>query len=273
VLAPISAKFGSEGSETGSLGWPTGDARTSTAAGGATWQAFQGGRVVVTRAKSTVVVGSLLTVWVQRLAELGSMGWPTADEKSVTAHGKSGVVQTFQTGIATKQGTTRTVTGAMGANYVAHGGPAGVLGWPAAGSSKSTANGGGWSQRFAGGTIFWSTKTGAHALETGKVLALYDARGGVSGTLGWLRSSGSDRSGIGGKVAVFSSGAIYSSKVGTVAVRGDILKRYLAKGGTKSVLGWPTSNATASSGGRTVQTFQHGRITYTAAGGAKASAS
>ena len=58
------------------------------------------------------------------------MGWPTADATTVTSQGKKGVVQTFQTGVATVQGTARTVTGAIGANYVSHGGPSGVLGWP-----------------------------------------------------------------------------------------------------------------------------------------------
>lgn len=274
VRAPIAAAYAAKGGQPGSLGWPTADAKVSTAAGGGTSQAFQGGRVVVAGGKSSVVVGSFLTIWVKRLAELGSMGWPTSDKSNLTAHGKKGVIQTFQTGVATSQGgTTRTVTGAIGANYVSHGGPTGYLGWPAAGAAQSTANGGGWSQRFAGGAIFWSAATKAHALGTGKMLALYDSRGGVSGSLGWLQSSGADKTGIGGSTAVFTSGRIYSSKAGTVAVRGDILARYLAKGGTKSVLGWPTSNAKAAGAGKTVQTFQHGKITYTAAGGAKASRS
>ncbi len=53
---------------------------------------------------------------------------------------------------------------------------------------------------------------------------------------------------------------------------GAILGRYLAKGGPKSVLGWPTSNARTSHG-VTTQTFQHGKITWTKAGGAKATRS
>jgi uncharacterized protein with LGFP repeats len=87
-----------------------------------------------------------------------------------------------------------------------------------------------------------------------------------------MERSGNDHAGIGGKYAVFQHGRIYSSSVGTDAVLGAILQRYLAKGGTKGVLGWPTSNA-HSSGGATVQTFQHGRITWTPAGGAHASRS
>jgi uncharacterized protein with LGFP repeats len=271
VLAPVSAKYISSGYELGSLGWPTGDAVRSSASGGATWQAFQGGRIVVAGSKSTVVAGSVLTIWLKRNAASGSMGWPTADATTVTAGGTEGTVQSFQTGIATVRDTARTVTGAMGRNYVSHGGPTGTLGWPTGPAQRSTANGGGWSQRFAGGAIFSSPAGGTHAIATGKALKLYDARGGVSGSLGWLKSSASDRSGVGGKVAIFTSGRIYSSTAGTVAVRGEILARYLAKGGTKSVLGWPTSNAKSASGGRTVQTFEHGKITYTKAGGAKAS--
>lgn len=272
VLAPISAKFLATGYELGTLGYPTGDAVTNSASGGATWQSFQGGRVVVAGSKSTVVSGAVLTIWLKRNAGAGSMGWPTTEATTVTSHGKKGVVQTFQTGVATVQGTARTVTGAIGANYVSHGGPSGVLGWPTSVSTQSVANGGGWSQRFTGGTIFSSARAGTHALAAGAVLSLYNARGGVGGTLGWMSASGTDKHGIGGSYAVFMNGRIYSSKVGTDAVLGAILDRYLAKGGPKGVLGWPTSNATSSKGA-TVQTFQHGRITWTQAGGAKASSS
>jgi uncharacterized protein with LGFP repeats len=170
------------------------------------------------------------------------------------------------------QGTPRTVTGSIGSTYVFHGGPTGVLGWPAGSSQQSTANGGGWSQRFDDGAVFWSSATGSHALPKGSILSLFDARKGTSGSLGWLRSSGRDKSGIGGLYAVFQHGRIYSSRLGTDAVLGDILARYLAKGGTKGVLGWPTSNA-HSERGATVQTFQHGKITWTKSGGAKASRS
>ncbi len=112
VVAPVYSKYGSTGYELGTLGWPTGDAVKSTTAGGATWQAFQRGRVVVAGSKSSVVSGDVLAIWQKRGAEKGSMGWPTADVKTVTAGGKKGLLQTFQTGVATVQGTPRTVTAA-----------------------------------------------------------------------------------------------------------------------------------------------------------------
>jgi uncharacterized protein with LGFP repeats len=180
-------------------------------------------------------------------------------------------VQAFQQGSVVIHGKSYTVSGSAGANYTSHGGPTGTLGWPTGVATSSTANGGGGYQRFSGGAILWSTKGGVHAL-SGKILALYDQRGGVKGSLGWPSSTAHDSHGVGGTVSVFTNGRITSSKVGTVAVLGDILSKYLQKGGTGGVLGWPTSNARSVSGA-TVQTFQHGKISYTKAGGAKASRS
>ena len=156
-------------------------------------------------------------------------------------------------------------------NYASHSGPTGPLGWPTGVATSSSANGGGWSQRFAGGAVYWSSTTGGRAL-TGSILGLYDKRGGVTGSLGWPASTTHDSHGIGGTVTVFTSGRIYSSKVGTVAVRADILAKYLQKNGTGGALGWPTSNARTVKGA-VVQTFQHGTISFTVAGGAKASRS
>ena len=65
----------------------------------------------------------------------------------------------------------------------------------------------------------------------------------------------------------FQSGSIFSSRSGAYAVRGAILQAYVAKNGPSSRLGWPTSEAHTRSG-VTTQTFQHGRITWTSAGGA-----
>ena len=73
-------------------------------------------------------------------------------------------------------------------------------------------------------------------------------------------------------MTTFMNGRIYSSSAGTAAVLGDILKRYLAKNGPGGVLGWPIG-ATRTIKGVQVQRFEHGSISYTSAGGAKASRS
>jgi uncharacterized protein with LGFP repeats len=160
------------------------------------------------------------------------------------------------------------VAGAVYTSYLAHGGPLGGLGWPTRQQWAHAKNGGGVSQRFAGGYVFSSAKAGAHAVR-GKVLATYLRRGGAGGTLGWPAAEGrrtATKYGT-GTVQPFQSGSIYSSAKGAFAVRMAILTAYLSKGGPSSRLGWPTSEAHAASG-VTTQTFQHGRITWTATGGA-----
>jgi uncharacterized protein with LGFP repeats len=269
VLAPIAAKYLASGYELGSLGYPTSDASTG---GGGTVQSFQGGRVVSIASRTIVVRGSVLSMWITRGAQGGTLGWPTSEETAVTSGGKKGTVQSFETGVVTVQGTARSVTGPLGANYLFHGGPTGALGWPKAASVKRTDGGGGWVQVFTGGRIYWGATAGVHAIANGAVLSLYNARGGTTGSLGWMELSANDRAGIGGNYAKFQNGRIYTSKVGTYAVLGAILETWIAKDGTKGVLGWPTSNA-RNVGGTTVQTFQHGEISWTAAGGAKASRS
>jgi uncharacterized protein with LGFP repeats len=131
-----------------------------------------------------------------------------------------------------------------------------------------TWHGGGFSQKFAGGYVFASNKVGTHAVGGG-LLKEYLRRGGVGSSLGWPTAEGKRTKTVNGTgtVQTFQSGSIYSSGKGAFAVRGNILKAYLAKGGPASRLGWPTTSAYVSSG-VTVQRFQHGRITWTSSGGA-----
>jgi uncharacterized protein with LGFP repeats len=267
VLAPIYKTYLADGYEIGSLGYPKSDAVSGN---GGTAQAFQNGVITSTDSTATTVTGSTLAMWKQRGAQTGSLGWPTSAVKTITSGGKKGTVQTFTSGYVTVQGTARSVTGPLAANYRSHGGPAGILGWPTASSVKRTDGGGGWVQTFTGGRIYWGATAGVHAIKNGAVLSVYNTRGGTTGSLGWLVVSANDKHGVGGDYAQFQGGRIYHSKLGTVAVLGAILEKWQAKGGTKGVLGWPTSDARRVSGA-TVQTFQHGKITWTATGGAKAS--
>lgn len=272
VTGGVYDRYGKVSFQAGGLGWPTGGAVQSTAAGGGTWQAFQGGRVAVTARTSTVVTGMTLTTWLRRGGETGSLGWPVADAGGVTAFGRTGTVQAFTSGRVVLLGRkSYTVTGDIGRNWVAHGGPSGTLGWPAGAAQQSERNGGGWSQRFERGGVFFSAASGAHLLN-GRELALYDQRGGTEGTLGWPGTRVASKAGIGGAVTPFTNGTVYRSKAGTVAVLGAILAKYRAKHGPAGVLGWPTGAARRERGVLT-QRFERGRITWTSSGGAVASRS
>ncbi|MFD1720868.1 LGFP repeat-containing protein [Amnibacterium endophyticum] len=270
VTGGVYDRYDAESFQAGDLGWPTADAVTSQAGGGGVWQAFQGGRIAVTPKGSNVVTGTILAKWLQRGAEAGSLGWPTADAGSVTANGRTGIVQQFATGRTIVLGRkVYTVTGDLYRNWRSHGSQAGSLGWPRGAAVKSAKNGGGWSQVFEKGAVLYSDAARAHYLN-GKEYALYVKRGGTDGSLGWPGARVRSSAGTGGYITPFTNGAIYRSKRGTVAVVGFIGVKYRAKGGPSSVLGWPTGAAKREKGVMT-QRFEGGRISWTAAGGARAS--
>ena len=266
VTGDVYARYDKASFQAGALGWPTGDAAQSSTGAGVS-QAFSGGRITVANGTSAIVSGTVLAKWLQRGAEAGSLGWPKGEQGSVTAGGKTGEVQLFTTGRITVLGKkVFTVTGDLARNWTSHGAQSGSLGWPKGAATRSLKNGGGWSQRFDGGAILWSETSKAHLL-TGKELALYDQRGGTEGNLGW---PGARTALPGGRMTPFTNGVITVSKGVAVAVVGDIGRRYTAKGGPKGTLGWPLAGARTEKGVLT-QRFEHGRITWTAAGGAKAS--
>jgi uncharacterized protein with LGFP repeats len=270
VTGAVRTEYTARGGTSGTLGWPTADAVTTATAGGGTMQVFAGGRIYVRTAGAPVTLtGASLSTYLARGEVGGSLGWPTGAATRVTAHGRTGTVQHFTAGAEyLLSGRMYTVTGSLYRDYAAHQGPAGSLGWVTGVAHGSSANGGGWSQTFAGGTIYYSNLTKqAHPL-SGSYLRLYNARGGVTGTLGWPGGKQAIKLGKGGSMVVFTSGRIYASTVGTVAVRGAILDKYLADKGPAGRLGWPKRNATIA-GGVSTQAFLHGTITWSASAGAK----
>jgi uncharacterized protein with LGFP repeats len=249
---------------TGSLGWVTGPARQTRVAGGGWTQTFGGGTVYYSSAtkRAYPVTGSALTFYRAHGEAAGSLGWPASTEAQVTAAGSTRAVQTFATGATYRSGTSiTTVTGSLFREYAAEGGPAGALGWVTGPARQTAANGGGWSQTFAQGTLFYSSRTKQSHPLAGSMLALYLKRGGVSGTLGWPGATQAVADNGGGTVVVFTSGRMYASAAGTAAVRQQLLAAYLTAGGPAGALGWPVKDATVK-GAVSTQTFQHGTITW-----------
>ena len=250
------------GGAAGALSWPVGNAVASTVGGGGSRQAFAGGRLVVTPTATTTVAAPVLARWVQQGSEAGALGWPTGPAKTVKVAGAKVTTQPFQRGAVVASATgTFAVTGATWKNWTAKRGASGPLGLPRASMSTSTANGGGTSQRFVGGTVYSSKGGGTHAL-VGTALKRYNGQGGTKGALGWPGATQRDPAGRGGSVIVFTNGRIYGSKAGTAVVVAPILKRYLGKGGPGGTLGWPTAAATTAKGVVT-QVFERGRLRIT----------
>jgi uncharacterized protein with LGFP repeats len=113
-------------------------------------------------------------------------------------------------------------------------------------------------QRFEGGRIFYSKKTGAKELY-GPILKAYQRIGGPKSALGFPRSPvltpGPNL------LARFQNGSIYvKDPAAPVVVTGAIDKRYIAAG-WRSVLGWPTRSNYAVPGGERVD-YAKGHIVW-----------
>jgi uncharacterized protein with LGFP repeats len=267
VTGPIRTLYQARSAQRGSLGWPVARAVTTSAAGGGASQVFAKGRIYApTSGSAQSVTGGALAVYLARGEMRSSLGWPTTAMITVSAHRTTGTVQRFQSGATYTVGsTTRTVTGSIFQDYMHNGGPTGGLGWVTGPARSSTASGGGWSQTFAAGSIFYSSRTQESHPLTGALLKAYLQRGGVTSTLGWPGAKHRVSANGGGYAVGFTSGYLYSSRAGIFAVRTGVLTKYLALTGPSGRLGWPTGNAHLSSG-HWIQSFQHGRITWTPGG-------
>ena len=114
-------------------------------------------------------------------------------------------------------------------------------------------------QKFDGGRIYYSRRTGARELY-GPILARYRGVGGAGSDLGLPRTAIQERAT--GYRAKFQGGLIYSHRgTGTVPLLGRIAERYLRVGGAGSELGWPTGTNVATPGGERAE-FEHGHINY-----------
>ncbi|MBL7496094.1 glycoside hydrolase [Frankia sp. CNm7] len=127
--------------------------------------------------------------------------------------------------------------------------------------AEGPAGGGGRWQPFTNGLMFWSVDTGTRAL-FGAIAQKYLAYGGSNGSLRRPLEDISWTSAPEGLQAVFEGGRIYwHPALGAWVVRGEILNRYLALGGSGAWLGLPVSDEYDVPGGRE-SAFQHGKLRW-----------
>jgi len=99
---------------------------------------------------------------------------------------------------------------------------------------------------FQGGSIYFSSATGAHAVH-GAILAHYVALGGPVSFLGFPTSDEAGTSDGGGRFNTFAGyggvgGIVWSPATGAWSVHGAIWQHYLALGGATGLLAYPTSD-------------------------------
>ncbi|MGY1783997.1 hypothetical protein ACI8AB_03275, partial [Geodermatophilus sp. SYSU D00698] len=259
VVGALADAWSVRGGVTGGLGWPASDARRVA---GAVVQNFQGGVLYALSGGETVLVrGAVLSEYLAVGAEDGLLGLPLGEETAEPG----GQVQRFQRGIVhwTPSTGAVTVAGEIGNAWTAAGGLSGPLGAPL---TREDDAGRGRVQRFAGGSVFWSSATGTHAVRDVFVQGL-DEAGGVTGALGF--PVGGERSSGAARVQDFQSGSIWwTSAGGAHAVRGAVAGAWAANGGLTGSLGGPTSGERPAGTG-VVQRFTGGSVYWSAATGAQ----
>jgi S-formylglutathione hydrolase FrmB len=205
VLGAIGAAYQAEGGPEGPLGLPT-SGETTTPDGKGRFTQFQGGVIYWSPTTGAHAIrGAIRSMWQDRGAERGDLGYPTTDE--ITNPNKPGVVQGFQGGTVYWSSDTgpKVVEGAILSAYREAGAENSELGYPTTDEISLSTRGGAFS-RFQGGAIYWAPLTGAHVVPRGPV---FDAWGTVDyerGRLGYPTSA--LRSTQDGQVMEFEGGRI-----------------------------------------------------------------
>lgn len=161
VRGAIYERWAALGWETGFLGYPTSPEMCGLSGGGC-WQVFTGGRMYWSPATGAQPVrGAIGMAWNGTGFEHGFLGYPTSPEFCGLRGG--GCFQRYQAGTFYWSPATGAywVRGAIAVEWGALGWETSGLGYPVSGEFCGLRDAGCF-QRYAGGTIYWSARTGAY---------------------------------------------------------------------------------------------------------------
>jgi GH25 family lysozyme M1 (1,4-beta-N-acetylmuramidase) len=254
------------GFENGPLGYPTSDEVCGLVNGGC-YQAFQGGAVnwSASTGAQLSLFGPIRSAWGASGFENGPLGYPTTGKVCGLANG--GCYQMFQGGAinwSQASGAQLSLWGPIRDAWAASGFENGPLGYPTTGKVCGLANGGCY-QMFQGGSIVWSSSTGAQQSTWGAIRNAWAANNFQDGRLGYPTSSG-DTCGLvnGGCFQMFQGGSIvWSPTTGAqLSTWGAIRNTWANLGYQNSRLGYPTTGEVCSSSNSCTQKFQGGSISW-----------
>lgn len=225
-----------------------------------------------------VVRGAINAAWDKLGGSAGTVGVPTGDETydgNVVSQKFTGGDIAFDT--STKTFTTvppelagnlagveipTDATTAINQAWRAAGGLAGTLG--ARQGAQQPVGTDGAVQDYAGGKVFYSPATGAHAV-TGAILAKYEAQGGPTGDLGLPSGTEADGGAPNSRVSTFSAAdkpvIFWTPDNGAIVVRGAINAAWDKLGGATGKLGVPTGDQSVN-GDTATQKFSGGEISW-----------
>ncbi|HZB18460.1 MAG TPA: hypothetical protein VE463_01380 [Blastococcus sp.] len=266
VTGPIWQLWTGNGWERGPLGYAAADMECGLAAGGCR-QVFQGGTATWSAATGAQFTnGAIGAAWAAGGREAGALGYPLLPMGCGMV--ADGCGQQFQNGSVywTPTAGAHAVTGQIWQYWMASRWERGPLGY-ARTDLDCTLTGGGCRQDFTGGSVLWSTATGAHATY-GAIRTHWLAGGAEAGPLGY--PDGEMTCGATSCSQSFQNGtAVWSSAAGVQVVQGAIRTAWAASGGDAGPLRVPLAPATCGlpdDGCR--QEFQGGTIASSTTTGA-----
>jgi hypothetical protein len=232
----IDIKYQDLGLVGSKVGKPLGGERDG--AGGGRKRGFEHGMILYHRKVGAHQVRRKLARRYRGLdAEAGPLGYPRKDHRRV-GDGRGAFVR-FQRGsiYAARGEPAREVLARADRRYRRLDGPRGRLGYPTAGTTR--ANGRGRVTRFENGAIYMSPRTPPIDL-MGRVLAVFEERGGPKGSRLGFPSATLERRDDGGRVQRFERGVIAGPGPRSVfAVWGAVADRYLTDDGPDPTWGYP----------------------------------
>ncbi|MDP5227256.1 MULTISPECIES: GH25 family lysozyme [Arthrobacter] len=272
---PIRATWAAQSYENGPLGYPSTDQACGLVNGGC-YQIFQGGSVHWSAATGANLTawGAIRNAWGVQGYENGSLGYPTSNGETC-GQPNGGCYQLFQGGAINYTASTgaHITRGAIRGTWGAQGYENGSLGYPTTDETCGLLNGGCY-QLFQGGSIHWSPSSGAKLTTWGAIRNAWGAQGYENGRLGYPTSNGESCGLINsGCYQMFQGGAInYSPATGAhVSPFGAIRTTWGSLGFERGALGYPTTDEICSVSTSCYQSFQHGTISWTSAGGTSVS--
>ncbi|WP_133754669.1 M15 family metallopeptidase [Naumannella halotolerans] len=249
------------GGDKGRLGARVGSTICGLRDGGC-YQRFRSGSIYWTKKTGADPIwGSIQSRWRELKSEHGRLGYPTDSEKCGLRDG--GCYQRFQGGSIywSQKSGAYPIWGSMYARWSDLKWERGRLGYPT-GSEKCGLRDGGCYQRFQGGSIYWSQKSGAQPV-WGSMYSRWSKMKWERGRLGYPISA--EKCGLrnGGCYQKFQGGSMHwSQKSGAWPTWGSIARLWAREGSENGNLAYPTGMEKC---GRSSceQNFQNGSIVWT----------
>ncbi|MGF9646679.1 GH25 family lysozyme [Pseudarthrobacter oxydans] len=182
----IRGTYQRSGSENGPLGYPVVGPEICGLKGGGCYQMFQGGAIIWTGTGIQISPsGPIRDRYAAMGFENGVLGYPTSGQ--VCGYAASGCVQTFQGGDiywSPSSGAYAVAAGAIRSSFQRLGSENGKTGYPVSNEACGLKNGGCY-QFFQGGSMIWSSATGAHFSPFGSIRYVWASQNFENGWLGY----------------------------------------------------------------------------------------